>query len=603
MTDKPEVVATYSAAADHFDGLPFWHEFGRRTVRRLQLPAGARVLDLCCGTGASALPAARRRPVGIGALAWTSRRRSWSRPRPRPAPPGSIRRASRWATWTTLTFPPASFDAVLSVFGLFFLDDMARHAAARVGLAGARRPAGHHGVGRGRAGARRGDLLGGGARARIATLDQISPADRLATPGALTRSLRRRRLPRRRSMTENTGGCRSPHRAAFWPVILGTSNRGVLEALPQAAQARVRAFGRARSSSRQGATGLDMTRWWRWPGAASRPGGSIAPSCRMAASSDDTIAALVARADGGDVEARGALFSALYDDLHRLAQAHVRRSVGPLTLGATTLLHEAYLADQPERDAAAFPDRNRFLGYASRAMRGLVINYVRDRSAQKRGGDLTFVPLDDIARRRRRPLPTSWRHWAQPSTIWPRCNPDLAELVDLKFFCGFSFAEIAAMRGVSERTVQRDWAKARLLLHRGARGRLSASTGCRGLASQMAITHQTPCIRIDPQTWTQVSPLLDEALDLPSTERAAWVRSCGSRHRSRPFDGCSPTCWPTRSPRRIRVPPGPGAGRRRMARPAPRSAPTRWRRRSAAAAWGRSGGLAGAMDATRGPWR
>ena len=59
MTDKDRVVATYTAAADTFDGLPFWHEYGRRTVQRLALPPGARVLDLCCGTGASALPAAR----------------------------------------------------------------------------------------------------------------------------------------------------------------------------------------------------------------------------------------------------------------------------------------------------------------------------------------------------------------------------------------------------------------------------------------------------------------------------------------------------------------------------------------------------------------
>jgi RNA polymerase sigma factor (TIGR02999 family) len=184
----------------------------------------------------------------------------------------------------------------------------------------------------------------------------------------------------------------------------------------------------------------------------------------MAAFSDDTIAALVARADGGDVEARGALFSALYDDLHRLAQAHVRRSVGPLTLGATTLLHEAYLAISRSA-GAVFPDRNRFLGYASRAMRGLVINYVRDRSVEKRGGDLTFVPLDEsrdagAARADElEALGTALDDLAQ-------VQPDLAELVDLKFFCGFSFAEIAAMRGVSERTVQRDWAKARLLLHR-----------------------------------------------------------------------------------------------------------------------------------------
>ncbi len=182
----------------------------------------------------------------------------------------------------------------------------------------------------------------------------------------------------------------------------------------------------------------------------------------MAASSDDTIAALVARADGGDVEARGALFSALYDDLHRLAQSHVRRSGGPITLGATTLLHEAYLS-MAGRDAAAFPDRQRFFGYASRAMRGLVINYVRDRRAQKRGGELTFTTLDDgaVAVESAPDLEALGEALDQLATL----EPGLAELVDLKFFCGFSFAEIAAMRGVSERTVQRDWAKARLLLH------------------------------------------------------------------------------------------------------------------------------------------
>jgi RNA polymerase sigma factor (TIGR02999 family) len=183
----------------------------------------------------------------------------------------------------------------------------------------------------------------------------------------------------------------------------------------------------------------------------------------MSAPSDD-IAALVTRADEGDSEAKGALFSALYDDLHRLAQAHVRRSAGSLTLGATTLLHEAYL-DISKRGETAFPDRNRFLGYASRAMRGLVINYVRDRAVQKRGGDLTFVALDeerDAGAARADELEALGAALDELATM----QPDLAELVDLKFFCGFSFVEIAAMRGVSDRTIQRDWAKARLLLHR-----------------------------------------------------------------------------------------------------------------------------------------
>jgi RNA polymerase sigma factor (TIGR02999 family) len=179
---------------------------------------------------------------------------------------------------------------------------------------------------------------------------------------------------------------------------------------------------------------------------------------------DETLAALVARADRGDRSAKEALFAALYHDLHRLAQAQLRRSGPSLTLGATTLLHEAYL-DLSRRNAIAVPDRNRFLGYASRAMRGLVINYLRNRRVQKRGGELTFIELDEA---RAAPAGRGRELDALGAALddLGELQPDLAELVDLKFFCGFSFAEIAAMRGVSERTIQRDWAKAKLLLHR-----------------------------------------------------------------------------------------------------------------------------------------
>ncbi|HEX2455805.1 MAG TPA: ECF-type sigma factor [Vicinamibacterales bacterium] len=176
----------------------------------------------------------------------------------------------------------------------------------------------------------------------------------------------------------------------------------------------------------------------------------------------DVMATLVVRADAGDATARDALFAALYDELHRLAQAHLHRSAGTLTLGATTLLHEAYL-DIAKREAVAFPDRNRFLGYASKAMRGLILHYVRNRSAIKRGGELTFTSLqDEVA-----PAETAVDLERLGSALddLASFDPALAELVDLKFFCGFSFSEIAAMRSVSDRTIQRDWAKARALLH------------------------------------------------------------------------------------------------------------------------------------------
>jgi RNA polymerase sigma factor (TIGR02999 family) len=179
---------------------------------------------------------------------------------------------------------------------------------------------------------------------------------------------------------------------------------------------------------------------------------------------ETSLQSLVSRAEAGDESAKDALFTALYAELHRLAAAHLNRRGGALTLGTTSLLHEAYL-DIVNRDALAFPDRHRFLGYASRAMRGLIIDFVRNRRARKRGGELTFAPLDEAAAPAAAPasdleaLDAALRELAA-------LEPALAELVDLKFFCGFTFAEVAGLRGVSERTVQRDWAKARVLLHR-----------------------------------------------------------------------------------------------------------------------------------------
>jgi len=177
----------------------------------------------------------------------------------------------------------------------------------------------------------------------------------------------------------------------------------------------------------------------------------------------DSLAVLVARAETGDPAAKDALFATLYGELHRLAQSHLHRSAGPLTLGATTLLHETYL-NIASRDELAFPDRARFFAYASRAMRGLVIHYLRTRNARKRGGELTFTSLDEA---RAQPAEEHADLLALSAALdqLATLDPPLAELVDLKFFSGFSFADIAGLRGVSERTVQRDWAKARLILH------------------------------------------------------------------------------------------------------------------------------------------
>ena len=180
------------------------------------------------------------------------------------------------------------------------------------------------------------------------------------------------------------------------------------------------------------------------------------------------LTALFATAEKGDAAAREQLFQRLYAELHRLARRELWKSGAAVSMGATTLLHEAFI-NMSERDAIAFPDHARFMAYAARAMRGLIIDHARSRHAQKRGGRFDMATLDtnicdETADSIDLPLVSD------ALDELAKLEPDLAQIVDLKFFCGFSFAEIAAMRGVSERTVQRAWEKARIYLHRTLRG-------------------------------------------------------------------------------------------------------------------------------------
>jgi RNA polymerase sigma factor (TIGR02999 family) len=170
-----------------------------------------------------------------------------------------------------------------------------------------------------------------------------------------------------------------------------------------------------------------------------------------------------AEAGAGTADVRAELFTALYTQLHQIARSALRHSGPHLTVSPTTLLHEAYLKISA-RDAVQFPDRARFMAYASRSMRRLVIDFVRERRALKRGAafEITSMPTEtaDVAFDE-----LELQRLSEALDELVTVDAALAELVDLKFFCGFSFNEIAAMRGISERTVQRDWNKARLFLH------------------------------------------------------------------------------------------------------------------------------------------
>ena len=149
---------------------------------------------------------------------------------------------------------------------------------------------------------------------------------------------------------------------------------------------------------------------------------SMAGVCRVGS----TISSLIGAAETGDSAAADTLFSTLYSELHRLAKRELARRGSPASLSVTTLLHEAYL-DIAKRDGPSFPDRARFMGYAARVMRGLIIDHARSRNAVKRGGEnVVVVRAQDTTDPS---LPTGKQvGWYTPSsgiwqTVWLEARP------------------------------------------------------------------------------------------------------------------------------------------------------------------------------------
>jgi len=178
---------------------------------------------------------------------------------------------------------------------------------------------------------------------------------------------------------------------------------------------------------------------------------------------EPTISLSIQAAERGEQSAADALFSALYTELHRMARRELARQGICVSLGVTTLLHHAYI-EVAAKDGNSFPDRARFMGYATRLMRGLIIDHARNRSALQRGGRFHITSSGtEVAE------PADGRELARIGEALDelgKAEPSLSEIVDIKFFCGLRFAEIGAVKGISERTAQRQWEKARIYLHR-----------------------------------------------------------------------------------------------------------------------------------------
>jgi len=239
---KAKAAATYNAAADHFDAAPlaFWDRYGRRTVERLQLATGAQVLDVGCGSGASALPAAERvGPTGcvIGVdLAESLLRLGREKARQRGL--GNI--AFRCDDMTALGFEDGRFDAVVCVFAIFFVPDMARQVAELWRLV---RPGGRLAI------TTWGPRMfepGSSAwwaavtRFRPDLLPAVNPWARITTPDALRRLLAQGGVAKA-DITPEDGRqeLRSPD--DWWTVVLGSGYRWTVEQMDDQTVERVRA--------------------------------------------------------------------------------------------------------------------------------------------------------------------------------------------------------------------------------------------------------------------------------------------------------------------------------------------------------------------------
>ena len=176
------------------------------------------------------------------------------------------------------------------------------------------------------------------------------------------------------------------------------------------------------------------------------------------------ITVLLDAAHNGDRGAMDRVLATLYQELHSMARRQLAGQHGH-TLDATALVHEAYLKLIGRGNGAAqFDDRAHFFAYAASAMRSVVVDYARQRLAQKRGGNLhrvTDLPEDIEGGVR---LDEDMLGLDTALNRLTQVDPRLTRVVELRYFTGLSELEIAALMNRSERSVRRDWQKARMFL-------------------------------------------------------------------------------------------------------------------------------------------
>lgn len=176
---------------------------------------------------------------------------------------------------------------------------------------------------------------------------------------------------------------------------------------------------------------------------------------------------LLNAARSGDQDASRQVYELVYAELKRAARAALRRGTAANTLTPTVLVHEVFLRFSG-RAAAPVRDRGHFYALAARAMRQIVVDQARRRGAEKRGGGLQVADFEQALSFEAADSASALALDVALTSLEAR-DPDLAGLVESRFFAGLTFQEIAELSGRSERSLRRDWELARSYLQRRLR--------------------------------------------------------------------------------------------------------------------------------------
>jgi RNA polymerase sigma factor (TIGR02999 family) len=175
------------------------------------------------------------------------------------------------------------------------------------------------------------------------------------------------------------------------------------------------------------------------------------------------LTTLLQRAHAGDESAREQLFAVAYDELRIHARARLRDGGRSPLLDTTALVHESFLRFR-QAGRLQGSDRGHFFAYAASVMRSVIVDFVRAQQAARRGGHLQHVTLDTELGDKLAAEENQVVHVHEALARLEQVDRRLAQVVEMRYFVGMSEAEIGEVLGVTERTVRRDWQRARLLL-------------------------------------------------------------------------------------------------------------------------------------------